>query len=500
MSTTSTHAADLDVNGKHINVGLITAILTISGFFCMFNETVLNMALASIMKQFNVSAVTAQWLSTGYMLIMAVSIPISAFFIQTIRTKRLYEIAMTFFIVGTIFSGFAPSFSLLFVGRLVQAVGTGMLIPNIVNTLIVINPIEKRGKALGIFNLVMFSAPAIGPVFSGIIVQSFGWRWLFFSILPFTIIILIIGAIFLADVTRLTKPRLDVLSIVLSTIGFGGIIYGVSNVGSTNIVLTAIPLICGILGLVMFSILQLKLKEPMLDIRAFRYPVFAIGILLIIISQMVNFAIMMILPMFMEGAMGLSALTTGIIMLPGGLINGILSPISGILYDKYGPRVCVIPGFILSLIVFALFSQVLSPTTAIPLIILLHCLSLVAVGVINTPLQTHSLNQLPPELYPHGTAISNTLQQIGGALGTSLLVAVMSTVQNNYINAVGNHSAATQVLSLVSGVKTAMLVSVAILAVGVILSFFFKRGQAKRVIPNDLDFTMPANQCGMSEE
>lgn len=487
MSTTSTNAAGLDVNGKPIKVGLITAILTISGFFCMFNETVLNMALASIMKQFSVSAVTAQWLSTGYMLIMAVSIPISAFLIQTIKTKRLYEIAMLFFIFGTIIAGFAPSFAILFTGRLVQAVGTGMLIPNIVNTLIVINPVEKRGRALGIFNLVMFSAPAIGPVFSGIIVQSLGWRWLFLCILPFSIIVLIFGAIFLVNVTKLTKPRLDVLSIILSTIGFGGLIYGASNIGGGNAALTAVPLICGVVVLALFTVRQLKLKEPMLDVRAFRYPVFSVGMLLIMITQMVNFAIMLILPMFMEGAMGLSALVAGVMMLPGGLINGIFSPISGVLYDKYGPRVLVVPGFILSLVVFFLFSQVLSTTTVIAVVILLHCLSLVAVGLLNTPLQTHSLNQLPPDLYPHGTAISNTLQQIGGAFGTSLMVAIMTAVQNNYICAAGNHSSTTQALGLVSGVKTSMLVSAGILVVGVILAFFFKQGNAQKSVQSDSD-------------
>ena len=251
--------------------------------------------------------------------------------------------------------------------------------------------------------------------------------------------------------------------------------------------MTAVPLICGVVVLALFTVRQLKLKEPMLDVRAFRYPVFSVGMLLIMITQMVNFAIMLILPMFMEGAMGLSALVAGVMMLPGGLINGIFSPISGVLYDKYGPRVLVVPGFILSLVVFFLFSQVLSTTTVIAVVILLHCLSLVAVGLLNTPLQTHSLNQLPPDLYPHGTAISNTLQQIGGAFGTSLMVAIMTAVQNNYICAAGNHSATTQALGLVSGVKTSMLVSAGILVVGVILAFFFKQGNAQKSVQSDSD-------------
>ncbi|MBP2655532.1 MAG: transporter [Firmicutes bacterium] len=487
MSTTRTNASDLDVSVKHINVGLITAILVISGFFCMLSETVLNMALASIMEQFSVTAITAQWLSTGYMLIMAVLIPVSAFFIQTIRTKLLYELAMIFYILGTLICGFAPSFPLLFAGRIVQAIGTGMLVPNIINTLLVINPVERRGKALGFFNLVMFFAPAIGPVLSGIVVQSLGWRWLFLGFLPFSSLVLIFGAIFLADVTQLTKPRLDILSVMLSTIGFAGLLYGVSNIGGTNIALMVIPLFCGIFGLIVFSVRQLKLKEPMLDVRAFRYPMFTIGILLIIITQMVYFSSMLILPLFMEVAMGLSAMTAGIIMLPGGLINGVISPVVGVLYDKYGPRVLIFPGFILSTVVFFIFSQALSATIAIPIVILLHCLGLVAAGLIGTPTQTHSFNQLPPELYPHGTAISNTLQQIGGAFGTALMIAVMSAAQAGYFSAAGNSNAATQALGLMVGVKTSMLVSVAILIGGVILSFFFKHNHVQKPAQNRAD-------------
>ena len=252
------------------NVGAISAVLTVSGFFCMLNETVLNMALKSIMGQFGTSAITAQWLSTGYMLIMGVSIPVSAFFIQTIRTKQLYIISMLIFIFGTLVCGFAPAFPILLLGRLIQAIGTGMLIPNIVNTLIVINPEDKRGKALDLFNLVMFFAPAIGPVISGIIVQYLNWRWLFFTILPFSIIALILGVIYLENVTELSKPHLDLISILLSTIGFGGLIYGASNLGATSISFFVVPFVISLIALLLFGLRQLNLKEPMLDNQGFQ--------------------------------------------------------------------------------------------------------------------------------------------------------------------------------------------------------------------------------------
>jgi len=461
--------------GKSYHVAAISAVLTISGFFCMLNETVLNMALKSIMEQFGVSAVTAQWLSTGYMLVMAISIPVTAFLIQSIHTRQLYTISMIMFLLGTFISGMAPAFVVLLMGRLIQAVGTGLLIPNIVNTLIIINPENKRGHALGIFNLVMFFAPAVGPVLSGIIIQVLDWRWLFFSILPLSMIAFILGLIFLENVTTLSKPHIDILSVVLSTIGFGGLIYGASKLGNEHVMTIIAPFLLGILALFLFAVRQLKLKEPMLDIRAFQYPMFSIGVLLIIFMHMANFGIMLLLPLFMEGAMGLTAFTAGLMMMPGGLLNGIVSPISGSIYDKYGPRVLIFPGFLLSTIVFILLSHVMTVTVTIPVIIVLHCISLIAVGMINTPTQTNSLNQLPPALYPHGTAISNTLQQIGGAFGTSLCIAVMTAGETSFLSNVGSNTAENQALALASGVREALTVCVGILVVSLILAFFVKR-------------------------
>lgn len=458
----------------------ISIALIAAGFFCMLNETVLNMALKSLMGQFSVSANIAQWLSTGYMLIMGISIPISAFLARTFTTRQLFLSSVTIFVFGTIISGFAPFFSILLIGRLIQAIGTGILIPTIVNTLIIINPVEKRGKALGIFNLVMFCAPAIGPTLSGLIVQSFSWRWLFFSIIPFSIIALIIGYMYIENVTELTKPSIDIASIVLSTIGFGGFIYGVNNIGGSSTVKMAAPIIIGCIALIAFVLRQLTMTEPMLDMHPFEYPMFTIGIIHIIIMHMVNFSIMLILPMFLEGALGLSAFTAGLIMLPGGFINGIVSPISGHIYDKFGPKVLVLPGFIISTVVFFIFSRAISLNMAIPLIITLHCFSLVAVGMINTPSQTNSLNQLSPEHYPHGTAISNTLQQIAGAFGTSLFVAIMSANQKNYLMSISNpNNPNQQALSLVFGVRHTFSIEVMVLIVAVVLALFLKRNNLR---------------------
>ncbi|QXE19705.1 MDR family MFS transporter [Clostridium sp. 001] len=458
---------------RNYNVVPITVALIMAGFLCMLNETLLNMSLKNLMVQFSISANTVQWLSTGYMLIMGIAIPVSALLIQSFTTRQLFLTSVTIFLVGTIISGFSTAFSILLVGRLIQAIGTGILIPNIVNTLLIINPIEKRGKALGIFNLVMFCAPAIGPTLSGLIIQSLTWRWLFFIILPFSVISLALGYKYVENVTELTKPPIDLLSIVLSTIGFGGFIYGVSNIGSSYTYLIAAPIIISCIALAIFVLRQLHMSEPMLDMHPFKESMFSLGCILMIIMHMINFATMLILPMFLEGALGLAAFTAGLLMLPGGFINGIISPISGHLYDKFGPKALIIPGYAISTITFFLLSRFVSMSITIPVIIVLHCLSLIAVGLINTPIQTNSLNQLSPKYYPHGTAIMNTLQQIAGAFGTSLFVAIMSASQKKYLFAAGNPSnAKSQALSLVFGVKHAFTIETFVLVIALILSLF----------------------------
>ncbi|MDD3224117.1 MAG: MDR family MFS transporter [Clostridium sp.] len=460
---------------RNYNVIPISIALIMAGFCCMLNETLLNMALKKLMIQFSVSANTVQWLSTGYMLVMGIAIPVSALLIQTFTTRQLFLASVTIFLMGTVVSALSSAFPILLVGRLIQAVGTGILIPNIVNTLLIINPVENRGKALGIFNLVMFCAPAIGPTLSGLIIQSLNWRWLFLSILPFSIIALIIGYKYVENVTELTKPPIDLLSIVLSTIGFGGFIYGVSNIGSSNTSSIAVPIIVSCMALAIFVLRQLHMDEPMLDMHPFKEPMFSLGSILMIFMHMINFATMLILPMFLEGALGLTAFTAGLLMLPGGFLNGLISPIAGHLYDKFGPKALIIPGYLISTIVFFLFSRSISLNISIPVIVTLHCLSLIAVGLMNTPIQTNSLNQLSPKYYPHGTAIMNTLQQIAGAFGTSLFVAIMTSYQKKYLFSVGSSSNKNhQALSLVFGVHHVFLIETCVFAVALIFSLFIK--------------------------
>ncbi|MYL59830.1 DHA2 family efflux MFS transporter permease subunit, partial [Virgibacillus halodenitrificans] len=394
--------------------------LIIGAFFAILNETLLNIALTTLMEEFHISLPTVQWMATGFMLVMGIVIPVSALLLQWFTTRQLFLGTMTVFSIGTAISAMAPSFSILLVGRLIQALGTGLLMPIIFNVFLLIYPPHKRGKIMGIVGLVIMFAPAIGPTLSGVIVEYLGWRFLFITVLPFAVFSIAFAYKFLINVSEVTKPKIDVLSLVFSTIGFGSIIYGFSAAGESDAGFLSpgvlIPIILGILGIVLFSIRQLKLKEPVMDLRVFKYPMYAHAVIMFLIIIMSMFASEIILPIYMQGPLALTAATAGLILLPGSILNGIMSPFMGHLFDKFGPRWLMIPAtFVLSGTVF-MFSR-LDVDTPIWVVITGYILLMLSVSAIMMPAETNGLNQLPKHLYPHGTAVMTTLQPVAGAIG-----------------------------------------------------------------------------------
>ncbi|MBP2655954.1 MAG: drug resistance transporter, EmrB/QacA family [Firmicutes bacterium] len=470
MMVSATHTA------SKLKVWQIKIALILAGFFGLLNETSLNVALNVFMTEFHVSVDTVQWLTTGFLLIIGILVPVMACLIQRFSTRKLYLSSMSLFIIGTIIAGCSSSFIVLLTGRLIQAVGTGIMMPLTFNTILVITPPEKRGSALGAIGLVILFAPAIGPTLSGLVLELLNWRWLFFGVLPFSILTLIYGYVYLVNVTDLTTPKLDILSIILSTLGFGGIIYGFSvavDLGLTNLKVL-MPLIIGFIGTGLFVQRQLTLKEPMLDLSPFKYPMFTAGIILIIVSMMTVFSTMLLLPIFLQSVLALSAFASGLIMLPGGALTGIMSPVIGRLFDKLGPRVLVAPALII-MAVMVWFMAHISASTTIVTIIFLHCCILVGVSMVMTSAQTNGLNQLPPRYYPHGSAIMNTIQQLAGAMGTSLFIGIMSATEHSYLKNSVIVDSAQQVTAIISGVNNAFSIGVLIIGIGLIVSLFLKR-------------------------
>jgi DHA2 family lincomycin resistance protein-like MFS transporter len=284
-----------------VHTSAILAILVFSAFLGLFNETILNVALNLLMEEMNVTAGTVQWIITSYMIIVAVMVPVTAFFIQTFEIKKLYLCAMAILLVGTIGCAFSASFAVLLVSRMIQAVGAGMMVSIMMTIVLTITPPEKHGSAMGLCACAIQLGPALGPTVSGLILQFFDWHVLFIALIPIVILLMIFGYLYLANVITLTKPKIDFLSILLSTLGVGGVVYGLngfSGGGSLNI--TIAVFVVGMIALILFGKRQLSLKQPMLEIRTFRYPLFSIGAALVMISMMTIFTMNVMLPMFLR--------------------------------------------------------------------------------------------------------------------------------------------------------------------------------------------------------
>jgi len=455
---------------KKVNGAAIIAVLVFSAFIATFNETILNVALSGIMKEMNVTAGTAQWLITAYMIVTSVMVPVTAFLIQTFRTKQLFLGALGLLLVGTICAACSGSFIILVISRMVQASGTGMMIPVMMNTVLLVAPKNKIGSVMAICGCAISLGPAFGPTFAGVVLQYFSWHVLFIILIPIIILAMIIGKIVLADIGEITKPKIDYLSIFISTIGVGTIIYGISSISEGNIKITLLNFIIGIICMIIFIKRQLTLKEPMLNLSPFKYYKFVIGVLLVMISMMISFNMNVMLPMFIEGSLGKTSFIAAMALLPAVIFMAIATSIGGKMYDKYGVKWLIPIGMgIIAVFVFILANSN-SETPLIKIIITYICVC-IGVGFTMSPAQTHSLKQLPKEYYPHGVAIVNTLQQISAAIGSSLFIGIMSAVQVKTLAAgkVANETA------IASGFSSAVMVACGITIVGFILTFAFGR-------------------------
>lgn len=443
-------------------------IVLISGaFIAILNQTLLGTALPHIMKDLEIEPATAQWLQSIFMLVNGIMIPITAFLIERFTTRGLFLTAMGLFATGTLVAAVAPDFSVLLAGRVLQASGAGIMMPLMQTIMFLVYPIEKRGTAMGMFGLVIAFAPAIGPTLSGWLVEHFPWRSLFYVILPIAIIDLIVAYKILVNVTKQTFPRVDVISIMLSTLGFGGLLYGFSMAGDINYGWTSsmvyIPLIVGAITLFFFIIRQLKLEKPILEFRIFKYGMFSLttGIGMIAFFSMIGSAL--ILPIMMQDYLGFSAVDSGLALLPGAALMGLMNPITGRLFDKFGGRWLAIIGLGILTVTTFLFS-ILTVETSFMYISSMNAIRMLGVAMVMMPVTTAGLNQLPTNYIPHGTAMNNTMRQMAGAIGTALLISIMLNEANPSKGMPG----------MVDGVNIAFLVAGIISAVGFALAFFIK--------------------------
>ena len=458
-------------------VPIIVSFL-IAGFVGLFSETALNMALNGLITDFGVKETTVQWLTTGYLLTLGILVPVSGLILQWFSTRQLFITSLIFSIIGTFIAALSPTFTVLMIARVIQAVGTALLLPLMFNTILVLIPPQNRGKIMGLMGLVISFAPAVGPTISGLILKTLTWHWIFWISLPLLVIAIVFGSIFMQNVTTPTKPKIDILSILLSTIGFGGIVYGFSSAGEGGgwgNLEVIIALVAGVLGLVLFTIRQLTMKQPIMDLRVFKFPMFVIGLILIVIVMMVMLSSMILLPLYLQNVLALSTFTAGLLLLPGGIMNGLLSPIMGGLFDRFGPKWLVIPGCVLVIVALLGFATI-DLETSKGFIIGLLIVLMIGVSMIMMPAQTNGLNQLPPELYPHGTAIMNTLQQVAGAIGTAVAISLLASGTNAYLsNPVEAANPLNPLLAFTEGLHRSFTFAIIVAIIGLVFAFFVKR-------------------------
>lgn len=454
---------------KKFNSKAIISVLVLSAFIATFNETILNVGLSSIMKEFSITAGTVQWIVTAYMIVTSVMVPVTAFLIQSFKTKQLFLSALGLLLVGTVCAACSQSFVMLLISRMIQASGTGMMIPIMMNTVLLLSPREKIGSSMAICVCAISLGPAFGPTVSGIVLQYFSWHVLFMILIPIIIVAMILGKLLLENVSEITKPRIDYLSIILSTIGLASIIYGISSISKGNVKITVLSFVVGLVCVWIFVKRQNTLEEPMLNLAPFKYPKFVIGVLIVMVSMMIMFTMNVMLPMFFEGALKTTSFIAAIALLPAVICNGIATPIGGKIYDKCGVRRLVPIGLGIIAIFLFVLSRFNSETSLIKIIIS-YIGVCIGVGFTMSPSQTHSLNQLPKEYYPHGVAIVNTLQQVSAAVGSSLFIGIMSAVQ---VKALAVEHVTNEV-AVARGFSSATMVAFGIAIIGLILSFIFE--------------------------
>lgn len=454
------------MTGQSINKTSIAALLLAGSFIAILNQTLMITAIPPIMKEMSITANTAQWLTTVFMLVNGVMIPISAFLIERFTTRQLFISAMSIFAVGTVVSGAAPNFAILLLGRIIQSSGAGIMLPLMQTVFLLIYPVHKRGAAMGVIGLVISFAPAIGPALSGWVIAHSSWRVLFAIIFPIALIDIIIAFFTMKNVTELRKPKVDPLSIMLSSFGFGGLLYGFTSAGNNGWgdIVTVVTLGLGVISLVIFILRQIKLSDPMLEFRVFKYIIFTLTTIIGMIGFMGLIGSETLIPLYMQNMRSFTAMQSGLAILPGALVTGMLSPITGRIFDKIGARWLAVTGLaIITLSTFAFAT--LDTKTTFTYITILYAIRMFGLAMVMMPATTAGLNQLPKRLIPHGAAMSNTMRQVAASIGTAILVTVMTTTAQH---STVNHSN-------IYGVNIAFMVVAFLSLIGFILAFFIKK-------------------------
>ena len=447
---------------------VMIALLLFGTLVTMLNQTVVAPALPSIMVDMNINAATGQWLTTAFTLVNAIMIPVTAYLIDRFPIRNLFLFSMSIFALGSLLAAWGPDFPVLLGGRIVQAIGAGILMPMVMTVLMLTFPLEKRGLAMGLFGIVMAFGPAIGPTAAGAVIDAADWHIVFYVVTILSAIVAIITPFTMDKVEPKSKDlRLDILSVIMSTIGFGSLLYSFSVVGNGGFSIEfAISFVLGAVFIVLFFRRQLSMEHPMLRVRVLQNKTFLTGTIIGMVVQAALLSIGILLPIYLQSLLGYSATESGLVLLPGALIMGIMGPIAGRWFDRHGPRMLAITGSLL-LTVGTLFLAFLGPEVSLVYVAVVMAVRLFGMSLINMTITTWAMNALGDDLINHGTSVNNTFRQVAGSLGTAILTSIFAIVSVSLMGSEG------PTLAGIHGIDVAFGVSAGLCFIGFLLVVIF---------------------------
>ncbi len=439
-----------------------------SAFVAAFNESLVNVALVSIMEEFGITDVTAQWLVTGYMIVTAITITITAFLYKRFKLRSLFFAASLLIIVGSCICFLAPSFSVLLVFRLIQAMGTGIFIPVMMSTVLIVAPPGRLGTYLAVGGCMTTLGPACAPVIAGIMVTMIGWRTVFLLPAALIVVLAIAGLILVKDVNKPERIKLDVLSVILAAFGLFLFVYGLSII-TTDVPVAVVMIIAGAAVIAVFAVRQFRISSPVLNLRPLRNMLFTPTCFLILVAMMTSFSMSVMLPLYYESSLGMTSFMAGIMLLVPILVNALTAVFGGRILDRWGCWPLLPCGYGTIFVAYVVISLTASQMSWL-VILVLSVFVYGSVGIIFSPTQTSGLQTLPPDQNSDGVALLNIFVQIAASVGPSLFVGILSSTAAGSLA-----GGATEAASQAAGFSSAIFVASFIALAGFVLAFAYAR-------------------------
>ncbi|WP_309068737.1 DHA2 family efflux MFS transporter permease subunit [Microbacterium sp.] len=477
VPSVASRAPEIDPRGMRV-----VWLLLIAAFVAILNETTMSIAIPHLNTDLGVPPELGQWLTSAFMLTMAVVIPTTGFLLQRLTTRQAFVLAMSLFTAGTLLCLVAPSFVPLLFGRVIQAAGTAITMPLLMTTVMTVVPAQSRGRIMGRVGIVISLAPAIGPTLAGVLLDIANWRWIFGVVLPIAIVALIIGVKWMTNLGDTSRAPLDVLSVVLSALAFGGLVFGLSQAGGSHGGESAAAMPTGVaIGMIVASVVVLalfvwrqlslqKADDALLDLRVFASRNFTFAVVVLAILSLAMFGTFTALPLYMQDVVQLSATESGLVVLPGAIMMGLLGPIIGRIYDARGARILLVPGTVLVAAVMIFYATMLTESTSVAALVGAQVAMSIGMAMSFTPLFSASLGSLQPRLYSHGSAVLNTLQQVAGAAGVAVLITTMASV-----SASREAAGLAELAAGAAGARAAFLFSAIVAVIAVAAAFFVRK-------------------------